>query len=114
MHGAVVADAVSVVSVAGDLDAATAPELRQYLHRLLDDGATLLTVDLTQVSFQDSTTLGVFVSVHKRLHAIGSGLTIVSPHERLLRIFRMIALDRVFTVVSTLPARVPTSDHLCM
>ncbi|MEV0569240.1 STAS domain-containing protein [Dactylosporangium sp. NPDC050588] len=94
----------TVVAATGELDVATSTELRQYLHAYLDDGVTALTVDLTEVAFLDSTALSVFVGVHKRLHQeAGSGLTLVAPHERLLRIFRLTALDRVFTIVDVLP-----------
>ncbi|MEU0556754.1 STAS domain-containing protein [Dactylosporangium sp. NPDC006015] len=94
----------TVVAVTGELDVATSPELRQFLHARLDDGATALTVDLTGVGFLDSTTLSVFVGVHKRLRdEAGGRLALVVPHERLLRVFRMTALDRVFTIVDALP-----------
>ncbi|MEV4139917.1 STAS domain-containing protein [Dactylosporangium sp. NPDC049742] len=93
----------TVVAVTGELDVATSAELRQYLHARLDDGVTALTVDLTGVAFLDSTALSVFVGVYKRLHEAGSGLTLVAPHERLLRVFRLTALDRVFTIVDALP-----------
>ncbi|MFF5225058.1 STAS domain-containing protein [Dactylosporangium sp. NPDC000521] len=94
----------AVVAVTGELDVANSAELRQFLHARLDDGTAALTVDLTGVAFLDSTTLSVFVGVHKRLHEErGSGLTLVVPHERLLRIFRLTALDRLFTIIDALP-----------
>ncbi|MFF5230248.1 STAS domain-containing protein [Dactylosporangium sp. NPDC000521] len=93
----------AVVSVSGELDVATTPELRQFLHACIDNGASVLIVDLTAVAFLDSTALSVFVGVHKRLRDEPGGLTLVSPYERLLRIFRMTGLDRVFTIVAELP-----------
>ncbi len=93
----------TVVAINGELDVATTPELRQFLHARLDDGATELVVDLTEVAFLDSTALSVFVGVHKRLREAGTGLTLVAPYERLLRIFRVTALDRIFTIVDTVP-----------
>ncbi|WP_433221346.1 STAS domain-containing protein [Dactylosporangium sp. CS-047395] len=92
-----------IVAVAGELDVATTAELRQFLHARIDDGATILIANLTEVAFLDSTALSVFVGVHKRLREGGGGLTLISPHERLLRIFRMTALDHVFTVLTTPP-----------
>ncbi|GAA2374291.1 STAS domain-containing protein [Dactylosporangium salmoneum] len=93
----------AVVTATGELDIATTPQLRQFLHAVLDEHDTPLVVDLTAVQFIDSTGLGVLVSVFKRLAGRGQALTLVSPHERLLRIFRLTALDRVFTIVPALP-----------
>src|SRR3954451_17901281 len=92
----------TVVAASGELDVATAPELRSYLHQLVDDGATTLVVDLTDVGFLDSTTLGVLISVHKRLVELGGVVELVVPHSRLLRIFQITGLDRVFTIHSSL------------
>nr|BFE59707.1 hypothetical protein GCM10020063_042330 [Dactylosporangium thailandense] len=46
--------------------------------------------------------------MHKRLREDGGGLTLISPHEWLLRIFRMTALDHVFTVITTPPGTTTT------
>ncbi|MET7403552.1 STAS domain-containing protein [Dactylosporangium sp. NPDC005572] len=88
----------AVVRASGELDVATAPELRAYLHELVDAGASAVVVDLTDVGFLDSTTLGVLISVHKRLVESGGVVELVVPHARLLRIFQITGLDRVFTI----------------
>jgi anti-sigma B factor antagonist len=93
----------TVVTAAGDLDIATTPELRRFLHAVLDEHAGALFVDVAAVQFIDSTALGVLVSVYKRLVGRGQVLTLVSPHERLMRTFRLTALDRVFSIVPALP-----------
>ena len=92
----------TVVTASGELDVATAPELRGYLHQLVDAGAATLVVDLTDVGFLDSTTLGVLISVHKRLAEADGVVELVVPHARLLRIFQITGLDRVFTIHGSL------------
>jgi anti-sigma B factor antagonist len=94
----------TVVTAAGDLDIATSPELRRYLHAVLDEHDATLVVDVAAVQFIDSSALGVLVSVYQRLVGRGQKLILVSPHERLLRTFRLTALDQVFTIVPALPA----------
>ncbi|MEV8513714.1 STAS domain-containing protein [Dactylosporangium sp. NPDC051484] len=89
---------LAVVTASGELDVATAPELRAYLHKLIDDGASTLVIDLSDVGFLDSTTLGVLISAHKRLAESGGVVELVIPHARLLRIFQITGLDRVFTI----------------
>ena len=94
----------TVIAASGDLDIGTAVELRAALHRVVDEGAKALVVDLTAVGFLDSTTLGVLVSVHKRLVEVGSGLQLVCPRAALLRIFQLTGLDRLFAIYPSLVA----------
>jgi anti-sigma B factor antagonist len=88
-----------VVSPAGELDAFTSPELRSELHRLLEDVATKrLVVDLTAVTFLDSSALGVLVGALRRLRERGGELHVVQPRPTVKRIFELTALDSVFTL----------------
>jgi anti-sigma B factor antagonist len=89
-----------VVTPTGVLDVATSPPLHNWLHRRLDEGVTLLVLDLSDVVFIDSTALRVLVSVHKRLRESG-GFALVCPHARIRRIFNLTALNRVLTLTDT-------------
>jgi anti-anti-sigma factor len=59
------------VRVVGELDAATAVELRQVLDSAIGDGAHEVQVDLARVAFMDSSGLAVIVDAHRRLVANG-------------------------------------------
>ena len=58
---------VAVVILAGEVDLYTAPRFREVLLQTIDEGAVRVVIDLTDVSFIDSTALGVLVSGGKRL-----------------------------------------------
>jgi anti-sigma B factor antagonist len=94
----------TVLEVAGEVDVYTAPRLRERLIELVEGGARSVIVDLTQVEFLDSTGLGVLVGALKRLRAAGGSLGLVCGQERLLKIFRITALDRVFSLYDTVDA----------
>lgn len=97
-----------LVSVSGELDVSTTPDLRERLFELLDGGTRTLVIDLTRVDFLDSTTLGMLVGIFKRVTAADGALALVCPHERLLKIFRMTGLDRVFTLRSSVAEAMAT------
>jgi anti-anti-sigma factor len=61
----------TVVEVAGEIDVASAPELRHCLYQRIDGGARRLVVDLRQVDFIDSMGLGVLMGAKRRLLAEG-------------------------------------------
>ncbi len=96
----------TVVEVAGEIDVYTAPQLRERLINLVESGARQVVVDLGRVEFLDSTGLGVLVGALKRLRSAGGELTLVCAQERLLKIFRITGLDRVFTLYDSVDAAV--------
>jgi anti-sigma B factor antagonist len=91
-----------VVSVAGDLDIATAPLLRDELADASSEGAVEIVVDLLKVPFVDSVALGVLVEASKRTKARGGAFRIVCVDRRIARIIEITGLDRVLILHSTL------------
>jgi anti-sigma B factor antagonist len=93
-----------VLDVAGEIDVYTAPQLRERLIALVEGGARHVIVNLDRVEFLDSTGLGVLVGALKRLRGVGGELYLVCDQERLLKIFRITGLDRVFSMYASVEA----------
>ena len=85
-----------IIEVGGEIDVYTAPRLRETIVEAVDRGCTRLIVDVERVEFLDSTGLGVLVGALKRVRADGGSLDIVCTHERILKIFAITGLDKVF------------------
>ena len=94
-------DTTHLVTVAGEADLYTAPELKQEIVRATTGGATVIVVDLTETTFIDSTALGVLVSGLKRLRPEGGDLPLIVPDSPIRRIFEITSLDRAFPVYET-------------
>jgi anti-sigma B factor antagonist len=88
----------AMLRVAGEIDVYTAPDLRERIVQLVDDGVVHLLVDLRAVTFLDSTGLGALVGSLRRLRARDGSLTLVSDTDRILKLFRVTGLDRVFVL----------------
>lgn len=101
-------DERAVITVSGEVDVYTAPTLREHILNALNDGVSTIVVDLSSVSFMDSTGLGVLVGGLKRLRQTGGSLHVVCDSEPVLKIFRVTGLMDVFNVVPTLD-EVPAS-----
>lgn len=97
------------VTVRGEIDVHTAPRLRERLEQVVNQGEERVVVHLDDVTFLDSTGLGVLVGAHRAQHAAGGSLELVCSNARLLRILGLTGLDRVFTVHAGLPAEPTTS-----
>lgn len=91
-------DDVSVVTVDGEVDVYTAAQLRQTLDQEIAAGNIRLVVDLDNVGFLDSTGLGVLVGRLKLVRNDSGWLRIVCSSERILRVFRITGLDKVFGI----------------
>jgi anti-sigma B factor antagonist len=94
-------DDAYVISLAGEVDLYTAPELKQQLLEVIAENGRHGSVDFTETSFIDSTTLGVLVGGVKRLRAVDGQLVVVCGDRNISKIFEITGLDRVFAIYDT-------------
>ncbi len=88
----------TIVAVGGEIDVYTAPRLRDMITELVSDGVYHLVIDMEGVEFLDSTGLGVLVGGLKKVRAHDGSLQLICTQERLLKIFRITGLAKVFTI----------------
>ena len=91
----------AVLKIAGEVDVFTAPKLREQVIGLAGQGVVHLIADLSSVEFLDSTGLGVLVGGLKRVRAHDGSLELVCTQERILKIFRITGLTKVFGIYSS-------------
>lgn len=91
-----------IIEVGGEIDVYTAPRLREAIVAAVDAGHSRLIIDVGQVDFLDSTGLGVLVGALKRVRAEDGSLDIVCTQERILKIFQITGLDKVFGLHATI------------
>ena len=97
-----VAFGACVVTVTGEADLYAAPALRDVILRAIADGATSVIVDLTGVTFIDSTTIAVLVAAERKLRPVAGKVALVATDANVVRIFQITALDRIFPIHGTL------------
>jgi len=90
------AEGVGVIVLEGEIDIYSAPQFKEVLLNGIEDGAQRVIVDLTAVTFIDSTALGVLVSGAKRVRPKNGNLDIVCTDENIIRIFEITGLNRIF------------------
>ncbi len=90
-----------VIELGGEVDLYTAPEFKERLVQVIEDGKKQLVVDLSKATFIDSTTLGVLVGGVKRLRPSGGSLALVCTDQNITKIFEITGLDRVFPIHGT-------------
>jgi anti-sigma B factor antagonist len=89
----------AVVSVTGELDLRTSPQLEERLNHAFDAGAELVILDLRQIEFMDSTGLRVVLSAHQRAHEAGRRFALVRGADQVERVLTLTGVRDLLTVV---------------
>lgn len=88
------------VRVVGEIDAYTAPKLRETLFPLSEKDKTNMLINLEDVVYMDSTGLGVFVGVFKKIRSNRGELKIIGLSARLKRLFEITGLADIMEINS--------------
>jgi anti-sigma B factor antagonist len=89
---------VAVIALSGELDLYTCPEFKTQLLQVIEGGAKLVVVDLTETTFIDSTALGVLIRGVERLKTQDGRLVVACSDPNIVKIFEVTGLDRIFSV----------------
>jgi len=88
------------VKVCGEIDAYTAPKLRERIYGYSEKQNIQMVVDLSDVNYMDSTGLGVFVGVFKNIRANNGELKLTNLSNRLKRLFEITGLADIIDITS--------------
>src|SRR5690625_1473708 len=91
-----------IVNLSGEIDAYTAPDLKEKLLPLTKHPDHVVEVNLEYVNYMDSTGLGVFISGLKSTKENNSHLKLAHPQEKVARLFKITGLDEVLDINSAI------------
>lgn len=92
------ADGSALTRLSGDLDIVTSDEVKRGLAQLIDAGHVALALDLSGVSFVDSSGLGVLVAIHRHAESRGGSFLVRSVPPQVQRLFEITRLDDLLRV----------------
>lgn len=93
---------IEVVTVAGDVDAATAPQVRDVVDEALAASTESLVVDLTPVGFMDSAGLTLLMLTQRRAEKRDRRVIVAVPPGNVRRVLEMTGLDQEVELADTL------------
>jgi anti-sigma B factor antagonist len=95
-----VADTTSptIVVLAGEIDVATAGRVREVLIAVSNSGESNVVVDMTNVTFMDSTGLAALVGPLKRFRSMNGQIVLRSPSRSVKKVLEISGLTRVFAI----------------
>jgi anti-anti-sigma factor len=89
----------SVLTVTGELDLRTSPQLEERLAGAFDAGAELVILDLRQIEFMDSTGLRALLGAEQRAQASGGRFALVRGADQVERVLTLTGVRDLLTVV---------------
>ncbi|TRZ36205.1 STAS domain-containing protein [Niallia circulans] len=88
------------IKVAGEIDAYTAPKLKERIYSFSEKDGVRMTIDLSDVNYMDSTGLGVFVGIFKNVRSHDGEFKLIGLSERLIRLFEITGLADIIDINS--------------
>lgn len=87
-----------VISLSGEIDAATSEDFYAEVTAIYSNDPKDMQFDCAALEFIDSTTLGTFVKIYKKLVAEGHKLKLVNVRPRIKKLFEICALDKLMEI----------------
>lgn len=92
----------ALVTASGEIDAATADSVADAVSAALSDGFKTVVLDFSDVTFIDSTGLGVLVKSHRAAEATDAMFAVVHPTPQTRKLIRVLGLDQLLHVYDSL------------
>lgn len=87
-----------VVYVKGEIDIYTSEEFKLKLNEAAELGNGPIIVDCTHLEYIDSTGLGIFVGVFKKLKQKNRNIKIINLKDSIKKLFSITSLDKLFEI----------------
>ncbi|MFS8879805.1 STAS domain-containing protein [Synechococcus sp. H55.11] len=88
---------LAIVPLEGRFDAKVASEVRQLLQQVLDFGYHNLLIDMSAVTFMDSSGLGVLISSLRKCRTAGGNLSLCCVPESVALVLSLTSMEKVLT-----------------
>lgn len=86
------------VKLIGEIDINTSDLLSEKLSKIIDEKNKSIIINADEIDYIDSTGLGMFIKIVKRLKENGNDLYFINPKKNVVKLFKITGLDNVFNI----------------
>ena len=94
-------DGVPVLDVIGEIDIYTTPTFKEAVSTAIDEGKSSIVINMTQVTYMDSSGFGTLLSATKRLRPVDGALYLTGCNEAITRMLQITRLNTIFGIFAT-------------
>jgi anti-sigma B factor antagonist len=97
-------DGIPVVSITGDIDLESSPQLRTFLRTKVSQKTPKLLLDFSGVNYIDSSGLATLIEYFQGVQGFGGKLVLASLSPRVKNVFEIVRLEQIFSLQADIPA----------
>lgn len=86
------------VSISGEMDINSYSEVKEELNSMVEKDAVDIEIDCANLSYIDSTGIGVLIGILKKLKKYDKKIFIINTKENIRRLFNITGLDKIFDI----------------
>lgn len=94
-------DQVVIISIDGDIDAATAPSVAEYVGEIMEERWSKVVFDLGGVRFMSSAGLRILLNAHQRGKEVGSAIVLAQPQAGVLKVLKTAGIAQILPCYDT-------------
>lgn len=94
---------VSILEIEGEIDVYYSSKLEEKVKNLIAQGERKVIIDMTEVSYMDSSGLGVLVGSLKNLKKSKGDMKIAGANKEIMNVFEITRLNTFFDMYKTVP-----------
>jgi anti-anti-sigma factor len=91
----------TVIELKGALDIYSAPSLKKDLHKMIDEGATSLAIDMVNIKLLDSSGIALLANLQKRLKSEDGHFYLLNIQPDVMVILKLSSLDQFFQILNS-------------
>jgi len=95
---------IPVVSITGDIDLETSPQLREFLKPKSSKKTSLLLLDFSGVNYIDSSGLATLIEYFQAVQGFKGKLALASLSPRVKNVFEIVRLEQIFSLHPDIPS----------
>ncbi len=86
------------VKITGEVDIYTSDKIRDTLNEMIKEKISEIQIDCKELSYIDSSGLGVFIGILKKLKEEDKNLVVLNARSNILKLLSITGLDKVFVI----------------
>ena len=94
-------DDIPVLDVTGEIDIYTTPQFKEAVSAAIDENKPAIVINMTKVTYMDSSGFGTLLSATKRLRPLDGALYLSGCNEAIQRMLQITRLNTIFGVYTT-------------
>jgi len=83
-----------LLTIDGDIVSTSSQQLKEKLHKAVDEQPKILTLDFKNVEYVDSIGIGIIIATHNSLRNKGAKLKLINVNNNILNLFKTMRLDK--------------------